>query len=150
VIRFTAFVALGVDFAVPVNFHFQPIGEGVHTGHPYPVQTARIFVGALFELSSGVENRHHDFQGGLPFQFGVRNIVFGLHRNSTPIISNGDRIVFVDDDIHRFGVPRQHLVDRIVHRFVDQMVQSRGARGPNVHGRPVAHGLESFQHLNGR
>ncbi len=46
-------------------------------------------------------------------------------------------------------MPRKSLVDGIVDHFVDHVVQARSVVGvADIHARPLAHGVESFEHLD--
>jgi hypothetical protein len=40
------------------------------------------------------------------------------------------------------------LVDRVVDDFVHQVMEAGGPGGPDVHGRPLADRLESFENLD--
>ena len=52
----------------------------------------------------------------------------------------------MDRDFDRVAVPGQSLVNRVVHDFVNQVVQAQFAGGSYVHCRPFAHGVAPFQH----
>ena len=66
-----------------------------------------------------------------------------------PLSIDGDRIVDVDGDIDFGAVAGQSFIDGIIHDFVDQMVQTRFARRPDIHGGPFAHRLQTFQNFDG-
>ena len=53
--RFAALKRDHVDLALAADFRFEPIGQRVHALGAHAVQTARIFVGTLAELATGVE-----------------------------------------------------------------------------------------------
>ena len=44
--------------------------------------------------------------------------------------------------------PGERLVDRVVDDLVDEVVQPGRSGGADVHGRPLAHGLEAFEDLD--
>ena len=50
----------------------------------------------------------------------------------------------------KIGVSGQGFIDRIVHDFIDHMVQTGPVIGvANIHSRPLAHGFKPFQNLDG-
>jgi hypothetical protein len=57
----------------------------------------------------------------------------------TLIVSAKDRVREADD----------RLVDRVVDDLVDQVVQSRGSRRADVHGRALPHRRQALEHLDG-
>src|SRR6266853_211032 len=44
------------------------------------------------------------------------------------------------------AVSRQGIVNGVIDDFVDQVMQAHLARGSDIHGRPLAHGLAPFQY----
>ena len=45
-----------------------------------------------------------------------------VNRDSSAIVLHGDRVVFVDGHFYIRTITRHRLVDRVVHRLVDQMM----------------------------
>ncbi len=108
------------------------------------MQAAGHFVGVLVELSAGMELRHDHFGGGHAFAF------VDLGGDTAPIVFHGHRAVGVQRDAHRVAIPRQRLIDSVVHHLVDHVVQARTVVGvADIHAGPFAHGIEAFQDLDG-
>ena len=55
----------------------------------------------------------------------------------------------MDGDFDLVGVTGERFVHRVVHHFIDQMVQSHLAGGTDVHGGTFAHRLHAAQHFDG-
>ena len=75
----------------------------------------------------------------------VRHLV---DRDAAPVIDDRDRVVDVDRDVDLVAESRQRLVYGVVDDLVDQVMQPRGSGRADVHGRPLADGLQAFQHLD--
>ena len=71
-----------------------------------------------------------------------------IHWDTTSIVLYGDRLVFVDGDFDMSAIASHCLVDRVVHGLVHQVVQTLFTDVTNIHGRTLAHGLQSLKHLN--
>jgi hypothetical protein len=84
----------------------------------------------------------------LPRRLEELGVVLHVHGDAAAVVQHGDRVVLVDDDVHVLGVAGQHFVDGVVHGLVDEVVQSAGARVADVHGGPVADGVQPLQDLN--
>ena len=106
------------------------------------MQTAGDFVGAFIKLTTSVEHCHHDLQRAHPLFF------VDIHRDTATIVLHNDRVVFTDRHLDAGAVACQSLVNRVVHCFVDQVVQTFFADVANVHGRALANGFKPFEHLD--
>jgi hypothetical protein len=106
------------------------------------VQAARIFVGALSELSAGMQIGEH--------QLDCRHFPFGMniYRNSAAVITHGQRSIYMDDYFYFCAKPSEMFVDRIVEHLENQMVQTPFIRVPNEHSRSLSNCLESFQFVD--
>ena len=106
------------------------------------MQTAGNLVVRAVELAAGVQNRKNDLD---------RRLALGrmhIDGDAAAVVADGERTVFVDDDVDHRTVPCQSLVDGVVHHLVDQMVVSPFAGVADIHRRALAHGLHSFENLN--
>jgi hypothetical protein len=118
-------------------------GKRVDDGDADAMQAARHLVGVLVELSPGMELRHDDFGGRDAFAF------VDLGRNAAPIVLDRDRTVGVQGDRDLVAEAGERLVDRVVHDLVDHVMQARAVIGvADIHARPLAHGVEAFQHFD--
>jgi hypothetical protein len=135
-------VFLNVRAAALVDLEAQLGRERVHDRHADAVQAARHLVGFIAELAARVERGQHDFG---------RRLVLGLvhaDRDAAPVVEDGDRVVFVDDDSDVAGVTGLGLVDGVVDDLVDEMVQALDRGRADVHRRALAHRLEAFEDLD--
>ena len=71
-----------------------------------------------------------------------------IDRNAAAVVDDGDRAVDVNRDVDLIAEARQRLVDRVVDDFVDEVVQAGRTGRADVHRRPLADGLEAFEHLD--
>ena len=133
---------LAEDPALTVHLGFEQRGKGVHARDAHTVQTAGDLVAVLVELSPGMEHREHDFERRPAFLF------MEIGRNAPSVVADGDRVVLVDDDVYIGAIPGERFVDGVVDDLVDEMVQPAHADVADVHGRPLAHRFEPFEHLN--
>jgi hypothetical protein len=72
-----------------------------------------------------------------------------VDRNAPPVVFDGDTVVLVDGDVDLFAETANGFVDRVVHDLVDEVVKTRGTCGPDIHRRPLADRIESFENLDG-
>ncbi len=134
-----------IRVAVAPDPQLEPFGKRIHHRDTDPVQAARDLVRVLVELPAGVQLRHDDL--------GRRSleivIILDVGRNAAPVVDHGNGIVRVDDDLDVVAVPRQRLVDRVVHDLEHHVVQP-GAVGrvPDVHAGALAHRIESLEDLD--
>src|SRR6185437_13050983 len=138
-----------VLFAVAAHREAQPRRQRVHARHAHAVQTAGDLVAVLVELADGVQLGHHDLSGA------ALGIVLVVHlqagRHAAAVVGDGDGVVRVNDHLNVVTVSGQCFVDRIVEHFEHKVMQTGAIRCiPDVHPRPLAHGLQTFEDLNGR
>ena len=140
--RIAPFVGLGPDAIVPLDLEVQPLGKRVDNGHADAVQTSGHLIGLLVELAAGMENGQDDL--------GRRPVLLLVppDRDAAAIVDDRDGVVDVYLDVDLGAVSGQGLVDAVVDNFVDQMVQALGAYAADIHGRPLANGLESLQYFD--
>ena len=139
--RSAALVALLIDLAVPPDLQIETLGERVDHGHADAVQTAGDLVAVVVELAAGVKDGERDFGRGLP-------AAVEIDWNAAAVVDHGDRVVDVNRDVDLIAEAGQRFVDRVVDDFVDEMMQARRTGRADVHRRPLANGLESFEYLD--
>ena len=88
-----------------------------------------------------MEHGHYDLQSRL-VQLGVH-----VYRDTTTVVLNGYRFVFVDCHLDVGAVACHCLVDGVVNGLVHEVVQTLFADVADVHCRALAHGLKSFKNL---
>ena len=139
--RHAALVGLLVDLAVAPDLELEQLGQRIHDRDADAVQTAGDLVAVVVELAAGVQHGQDDFRRRLA-------ALVAIDRNAAAVVDDGDRVVDVDRDVDLVAVPGQRFVDRVVDDLVDEMVQARGAGGPDVHRRPLADRLEPFENFD--
>ena len=94
-----ALIALVVDVAIMIDFHLQPLRQGVDHRYADAVQPARDFVGPFIELASGVKFGQHHFD---------RRLTLGrmhVDGDATAIIQHSDAVVQMECDLDIFAKP---------------------------------------------
>ena len=71
-----------------------------------------------------------------------------VHVDAAAVVLHGDAAVFVDGDFDVGAITGQRFVDGVVHRLVNEVVETLLGDVADVHGRALAHSLKAFQHLN--
>ena len=139
---YAALIELAPDLAVAPDLERELRGERVHHRDADAVQTARDLVGAVVELAAGVQGGHHHLGGGLALGD------VHVDRDAAAVVGDGDAVVLVDGDGDLLAVAGDGLVDRVVDDFVDEMMQTIGTGGPDVHRRALADRVEAFENLD--
>ena len=78
-------------------------------------------------------------------------LTVNIHRingNAAAVVNYGDGIINVDGDINVFCVAGERLINRVVHNFIDQVMQAHVASRADVHSRALAHRFHATQHFN--
>ncbi len=134
-------VSLFVDLAAAVDLGDEQSRKRVHARYAHAVQTARDLIAALVELTARMEHRKHHFES----RFALFLVVVG--RDSSTVVLDGYRVVFVYGDLYVRAVACQRLVDRVVDHLVNQMVKTLFADVAYIHGRTFADCFQAL-HLN--
>ena len=102
------------------------------------MQPAGNFVSLATEFAAGMQNGEHDLDRG--------NLLLGMlvHGDAAAVVLTGDGIVGVDGHLDGIAVPGQGLVHSVVDHLVDQVVQTAGTGGADVHARAFANSFKSF------
>ena len=131
-----------VDFSVLVDLNHQPFGERVDYRSPNAVKTAGYLIASAAELSPCMQYREDDFQCALS------GLLLNVHGNTASVVRD-------TDDISRFyahfdmgAVSGQSFVDGIIDNFIDQVVQTGGGSGADIHSGALAYGFQTFQNLD--
>ena len=117
-------------------------GQGVHTRYTYAVQTSGNLVRTFVELTSGVQYGHNYFQCGFLFLLVI------VYRNTTSVVLYGNRIIFVDGHFDVVAITGERFVDRVVHNFINQMVESFDTNVTNIHRGALSYRFQTFQYLD--
>src|SRR5208337_836112 len=133
---------------VAPDFQFQFFAKRVDATHANAVQSSGDLVGVAVELAARVQRGHNDLRGGNFFAVDV-HVIDG---NAAPVIHYGDGVVEVNRDVDLVGVAGERLVDRVVHDFVHQVMQTEFTGRADVHGGTLAHrfhAAEDFDRVGG-
>jgi hypothetical protein len=123
------------------DFQLQPLGERVYAAHAHAMQSARYLVALGIELAAGVQLGHHDFRGRYAF-------LVHIHRDAAAVVDHRYGIIDMNRYIHLRAIAGQGFVHGIVHHLVNQVMQPHLASRADIHGRPEAYGLQTFQNLD--
>ena len=129
----------GIFLTLAAHPHFQAHRQSVDHGDAHPVQTTGKLIILAGEFAAGVQARENQFDPGNPL-LGVN-----VHRHAATVIDHLQRVVLVQDNGDRPGVPGQRFVDAVVDDFLGQVV---GTGGVGVHARATAHRIQAAENFN--
>src|SRR5690606_13885160 len=130
------------DLATPANRQYQLLGQCVDHGNTQTVQTPGNLVGAVVELTTGMQNGHDHF--GSRYTFFME-----INRDTTTVITHGDGFVDMDGDGDIGAMASQGLVDGVIHHLEHHVMQAgAGVSVTNVHTRTLAHRVEAFKYFD--
>ena len=142
-------LALGIALlphrAVAPDLKLELMAQRVHAGDANAVQSAGNFVGRAVELSARVQHGHHDLRR----RHSLAVHVHLVDRNAAAVVDDGDGVVDVDGDVDAIGKSGQRFVNRVVHDFVDEVMQSHLAGRADVHRGTLAHRFHAAENFDG-
>ena len=136
-------VFLLVELAVATDRQEQVLGQGVDDRDADAMQAAGDLVGGVVELTAGVQDGHDDL--------GRRATLLrmDIHRYSTAVVGDGDRLIGVDGHRYLGAMARQRLVDRVVDDLENHVVETGAVVGvSDVHAGPLSDGVETLQNFD--
>jgi hypothetical protein len=89
-----------------------------------------------------MESGHHDFCGWAFLEWVLTNW------NAATVIDHSDAAVLVDEDRDFLAEAGYGLIYRVIHDFVNEMMQAIGSSSPDVHRRSLSNRVEAFEHLD--
>ena len=131
-----------VDFAFAADFRDEAVGEGVDALRADAVQAAGDLVGALVELTTGVEVGEHELER--------RHLFFRVHGDgdAAAVVFDGERTVRMDLDFDALAITGEGFVDRVVDDLIHAVMETRLVRIADIHTRSLADGLEALEALD--
>jgi hypothetical protein len=133
-----------VVLAVAPNGELEPARQRVHDRDADAVQATGNLVGILVEFPAGMQLGHDDF--GCRYAFTFVNV----GRDAAPVVPHRAGTIGIERYLDFSGKSGKRLVDGIVHHLVDHMVEAGAVIGiTDIHAGPLAHGIESFEDLDG-
>ena len=128
-----------VDFSFARDFHFEPFGNSIDALRSHAVSAAGVFVVALAVFAAGVQACEHELHTWDALLF------VDIHRNPTPVVTDGNRTVCVDGHIDVSAVAGQKFIDRVVKHLAHAMVERSLVGAANIHARLLANGFETLE-----
>src|SRR5205085_8058561 len=104
---------------------------------------ARHLVAATADLAGRMQGRHHDLGRGATLVLGML-----VDRDAPAVVRHTHGAVGAQRHLDPRAVPGHRLVDGVVDDLPDQVVEAARARRPDVHTGPLAHGIETLEHLD--
>ena len=131
-----------VDFAFAADFRDEAVGKGVDALGADAVQAAGHLVGALVELTAGVEVGEHELER--------RDFFFRVHRDrdAAAVVFDGKGAVRMDLDLDALAITGEGFVDRVVDDLIHAVVETRLVRIADIHTRSLADGLQALEALD--
>ena len=140
--RLTRFVLLLVNFTVAEHLREHSRRQCVYAANAHAMQSAAHLIRAFVELTAGVQHGHHHFQCRF-----VQLFVF-VYGYASPVVLHGYGVIFVNRYFDVATITGHSLVDRVIHSFVNEVVQSLFADVSDVHRGAFAHRFQAFKHLD--
>ena len=106
------------------------------------MEAAGDLIAPAAELAAGVQNGENNFQSTLA------GLLLNVYGDAAAVIGDGDDIPLLNANLNVVTEPGQGLIDGVIHNFINQVVQTRGGGGADIHTRPLAHRLQTLQNLD--
>ena len=107
-----------MNLSLTSDFHRQIIGQSVYTGKANTVQTAGDFIAASAEFTAGMKNRKSNFKSVFS------GFLMIAYRYSAAVVLYGNDFTFVNGDDDMVAESCHCLIDRVVHKFIDQVMET--------------------------
>src|ERR1700729_1093464 len=103
------------------------------------MQTTGDLIGAVIELTAGVQDGHDDLGCGTSF-LGV-----DIHRYSTTVVGHGHGFVSVNGHDDTIAMTGQSLVDRVIHNLENHVMKATAiVRVADVHAGAFSDRVQAF------
>src|SRR5262249_16551507 len=135
-------VALSPHVAAAADLQLQPLTQRVHHRDADSVESAGHLVRGMLELAAGVQHGEDDLRCCLA------RLLVSVDGNASTVITHRTGAVRVQDDLDAVAEATHGLVHGVIDDLVHEVVEPVGAGVPDVHGRPLAHGLETLEDLD--
>ena len=107
----------------------------------HAVQAAGRFVGLLVKLPAEFEHRHHGFECRDVVAQLLTQLRVSLDGDPATVIGDNHRTVHVDRNADFLRMAGHRLVDSVIDKFADEVVQAAGTVVADVHADPSANVL---------
>ena len=131
-----------MDFTIFVYGNLKPSRKCVYNRCPYSMKSSWNFISTFIKLSSSMEHSIYGFKCRLS---GFR---MNIYRDSTTIIMNRYRTIFIENSTNIFTVSSECLIYCIVYNFLNHMMKSSTISTPNIHTRSLSYRFKSLENSN--
>ncbi len=123
------------------DFKLEYFGKRIHDRNPNPMQATGNLVCFAVEFATRVQHGHDHFGRG--------NLFRRMHPcgYASTVVFDGDRRIQVDRDGNIVAVSGQRFVDRIVHHFPYELMETFGRGIADVHTGRIPNCLKAFQNF---
>src|SRR5215211_4926695 len=113
------------------------------------MQTTRNFVTATAKLATCADHGHDHINGFHRLSVSVLLRRVRAYWDTTAIVFDGHTTVIMNRDIDMGTKTGQSFINRVIHNFINKMMQSLDIRATHVHTWAFANVVNAFQSLNG-
>ena len=135
-------ITLFVDLAVTVNLYHQPFRQGIDYRRTYAVQTAGNLISAAAEFTAGMKDGKYHLQSRHTF------LLIDIYRDTTAVIHYGNGVIGMNFYCDFVAEASQCFVNGVIYDFINQMMQTLGTGGADIHTGTLSYSLQTFQDLD--
>ena len=125
-----------------IDLNLKPFGQRVHDRRSHAVQTAGDLVSPAAEFSSRMEDRKYNLHCRKSC------LMIDPYRDSTAIVTDRDRVVFIDIHLDLVAITCKRFIHRVVYDLIDKMVKPPCGGTADVHTRSFSYRFQPLQDLN--
>mmetsp|Transcript_63227 Transcript_63227/g.186930 ORF Transcript_63227/g.186930 Transcript_63227/m.186930 type:complete len:316 (-) Transcript_63227:90-1037(-) len=133
-----------ITLPLSIHAHAHSFAQRVYHADAHPVQSTRDLVSPLpsvvVEFTPGVK----DSQYRLQCRYSRGRVDVGGY--TAAVVDYRAGTVGIDGGGDDGGVSGEGFVDAVIDDLPDEVMETVGSRGPDVHSRPLPHRLQPFQH----
>src|SRR5690606_20025694 len=107
-----------MNFTRTLDGQLQLAGQSIHYRHAYTMQTAGNFIAIVIKLTTSMQNGQNYFGSGHPFFW------MDIRWNTTAIIRNRDRFIFVNSHDNFITMTGQCFINRVIDYLENHMMQA--------------------------
>jgi len=124
---------LAINVIVAANFQIKATRKSINHGYTDTMKTTGNLVGVAIEFTTSMEDGHNDFSGRLILA------CVQIHGNSPTVVFNCNGAVDMYKYKNFIAITRERFINRIIDYLINQMMQTHGTCGSNIHSRAFPH-----------
>ena len=124
-------------------FYLKPIGQRIYYRRADAVKSSRNLISAAAKLTARMKNGKYDANRRNSF------LRVNTYRYSSAVIGNTDYTVVKNFNQYFVAISRQCLVNSVIHKFIDKMVETALTCRADIHSGAFSYSLQSLQYLYG-